>query len=242
MSAITVFQRVLFVCLTIIAVAGCGATGHTSELIGHRAKRYAEAVNLRSSDVPNMQAIKLNKAKNEPPCRFDRFLTTSAIAGISPIFGREQGSSTEHVSSIVFAVQDDKTARDAAAAIGEGTEPGPARTCLVGHKEKERLTVQTEGASRAEVVGGPLYADLRIERSQSPAHLQGVYGLRTSGRYLLRGSPGEQFTESVYAFASGRAVIILDSGVFGRSVPTQEIARFIVALHRRASARLWMMQ
>jgi hypothetical protein len=145
------------------------------------------------------------------------------------------------MSSAVFVMSSAAKAWQAAAAIWESAEPGPVRECLIRRREKERVTVQAEGSPRGEVVGGKLYADVRSERLVVPIDLPGVYGIRTTGRYLLPWHDGASFTEDVFTFAAGRAVVLLDSGAIGRPARLSRIRSLIRVLHTRAFADIGML-
>ncbi len=222
------------------------ACGGTSEQIGRaQALAFANAVNLRASDVPRMgMSVRGFQNHSKPP--FDTCAThirasdeVAAVESLRFVRSREQKQlrddrvivgkpPTAGGHSVVYVMHDPRIARDnVAAARGAGV---PA--CVQAMSAKETLGLGSGG--------GPYKRGIRV--ASLPFPLAGIagYGLRVQGTVPGTGSHDEKqrfpFYEDTFGFAVGPAEIVLHADGVAEPFPAAEERRLLSLLYTRARA------
>lgn len=95
-----------------------------------------------------------------------------------------------------------------------------------------RIVVREEGQRKGKVVGGPVFTDVHIQKIEVPIKKIYGYGVRTTAHDMVYRS--RSYTNDVLAFATGRAVIVLDALGVARRVPAAVERHLLARLHQRA--------
>jgi hypothetical protein len=226
-------------CCVLLAACGGGGGGPVAKT---RAVAFADAVNLRGSDVPAMGAFVAGfETRNGPPfgsCTAHVGASDEVVAVESPWFHRFGGRRDAHIGvavqppvegahSVVYVMREPALA---SRSVASGRIAGAAE-CVTRLSAKE---------ASGGVIGHEPYK-LRIRGSAVPFPVAGVagYGFRVQGTlaaalYHLKTRPA--YYEDTFGFAVGPAEIVLHTTGVPRPFPWAVERRLLSLLYERAKA------
>jgi hypothetical protein len=263
---VRVYTAVVALC-AVVSLAGCGAkrnspsatsssaaqteTSHSGALGAtsrQQAVTYADAVNLRTSDVPQLAAKPLNSRRTT---RFGPFhpcdggvLGPGRVVGVrSPRF-EHSNSPTEgeasspallplqSVSSTVYVTETAALASRQLAAIRTAS----ARACI-----KRRFYEGGVSGGRGARPREPLLTDTKVSPSTPPLPDAPSFALRVTGRLAIAvpGTKGRSnYEDDALGFALGRVLIVLHTTGDPHPFPPGLERKLVRSLYRRAKLAL----
>jgi hypothetical protein len=227
------------------AVAGCG--GGTSRHASAQAVALANAINLRTSDVPGLRIIggllRYRETQTGPVApAIERCAGVPSPQGIIGISSQRFSRSTTRGGLLVLGFTEGVTStvylvRSAALALEESTVVGSprARACLMDSLVREPVLTKREGAKVAE----PVFTQFEVSALAPPLKGVPVYGIRWSAR-LNVDAPGIKGRVRYYSdrlvFAVGRTLVTLDDTSAPHRFSATTERRVLSLLYSRAKA------
>jgi len=242
--------------LSVLLATGCGnsnvdaASGARAPISRGQAIAYAEAVNLRASDVRGLVGARLPRRRETRSGPFGSLMEScdggvthsgEVIGVMSQTFERNNAQHLgtdflynflpliESVYSAVYLMRSDALASHEVAAA----DSARARTCLKRLFMRENPTTKAEGSS----VKDPLFTHIDVSGLASPLRGVPVYGLRMTADFGAPGTKGRsRDQEDFLGFAVGQTVITLTDTGDPRPFPAITERRLLALLYSRAKA------
>jgi hypothetical protein len=227
-------------------LAGCGSSTHAfsasastradKPISSARAVAYANAVNLRAADVPELQAARHKPRAETANGPFGAAMDgcESAAVRAGDVFGINSqrfvhlSSPLQSIGSGVYYFKSEALAHDYLAAA----DSPRFAACVKTIAANEPKTVTKEGSKVAE----PMFSDAQVVPIPVPSRGVPGYGLRLAVHSPLGGRGGSESYTDFLSFVKGDAVITLTAIGKGRPFPAAGKQRLLALIHGRAEA------